>query len=50
MGTLYLTEAGETTTNSLEIAGFRVHASAYDFLLMADRRGLHQGLYLKPIT
>jgi hypothetical protein len=50
MGTLYLTEAGETTTNPLEIAYFRLHASAYDFLLIADRRGLHRGLYLKPIT
>jgi hypothetical protein len=46
MGTLYLTEAGETTTNPLEIEYFRLGAPAYDFLLMADRRGL----YLKPTT
>jgi hypothetical protein len=50
MGILYLTEAGETTTNPLEMAGFRLQASAYDFLLKADRLGLHQGLYLKPIA
>jgi hypothetical protein len=46
MGTLYLTEAGETTMNPLEIAYFGLLAPAYDILLMADRRGL----YLKPTT
>jgi hypothetical protein len=45
MGTLYLTEAGETTTNPLEIAYFRLHASAYDLLLMAYLAGVCTGVF-----